>query len=142
LKVAPADFERIFPVAVAEQLRGLLLAVEDETSSRVTGYMESRAANRTGRLKASLRVTRGAGLAPDEIGFDAPYSAVLNKGRKRSKAYTFRTPTGKKAQVPKRMLGSKQEQARRGMTRGTLRQLRREWPEIIQAASSKVGEGS
>lgn len=86
------------------------------------------------------------------VGFTDPKANALDVGRKKSKPF-FRQIKAGAAQRGRRgrllgahgtgpivrMLGSKQPQARRGMTRSTGFSLRAQWADILQEAATKAG---
>jgi len=145
---SPEEFASRF----GADLGGLLTRVLDNAQELATDVLHEAAPPRTpvgsgrdkhpGQLLASLGLVRADGLAPNEVGFggkgNATYAAVINRGRKRSKPYSF-TRGGATVSVKGRMLGSKQSHARRGQIRGMVRELRRRWDSVVEAAIGKAG---
>jgi hypothetical protein len=123
-----------------DRLRRMLASVEatvlEEAAEVVAQDQREGAPTFSGKLKQSHQLVRTADGF--ESGFTAGHGLVIDRGRKRSKPYKV-TRKGTSFEVKRRMLGSKE--APRGMSRGAIRELRRQWNDVVARAAARA-EGS
>jgi hypothetical protein len=140
-RLAP-DVERVFS--------GFTQHLADAMHRRAKAGLAKRVPVDTGFLYSSLEEDRQP--ARFASGFTASYANALDRGRRRSQPFSRQLRPGASQRGRRgrllgqhgtapytRTLGSKQPQARRGMTLSTGMSLRAQWPEIMKEAADAAG---
>jgi len=140
--VNPADFGARFGPDVSRAVTNLLISVKSKAADTLVGSIRlpvgSGRDRHPGQLASTLGIVKESGLTSNQVGFGTPYGAVINRGRKRSKPYSYHRG-GTAVQVPRgRMLGSLQT-GRGRITGKAIRQLRESWEKLVEEAAA--GEG-
>jgi hypothetical protein len=144
------EMARRLPGDVFKVFSGFEKALADAMFVRAKAGLAKRVPVATGFLYSTL--TEDKQNQRYSVGFTDPKANALDIGRKKSKPFHRQVRSGAAQRGRRgrllgahgtgeivRMLGSKQPQARRGMTRSTGFSLRAMWPQILEEAAQKAG---
>ena len=127
-----ASFADQFPVRMKEEVEKLTVNLEKAAADKLDSLLDEPVL--TGALRASRT------LAPSSkglrLGWTEVHSRFIDMGRKRSKQYRRKLPSGKSSRPFSRLLGS--DKAKEGFTQPAIKGLRLAWDEVVKTAG---GEG-
>lgn len=123
-----ASFADQFPEQMREEMERLANDLEKAAAAKLDTLLDEPVL--TGALRASRTLTPSKkGL---RLGWTAVHSRFIDMGRKRSKQYRRKLPSGKSSRPFSRLLGS--DKATEGFTQPAIKGLRLAWDEIVTTA--------
>jgi hypothetical protein len=128
-----ASFADTFPEKMRKEVENLAANLEKEAGKKLDSLLDEPVA--TGALRASRTLQEGKqGL---RLGWTEVHSVFIDMGRKQSKQYRRKLPSGKSSRPFSRLLGS--DKVKDGFTQPAIKGLRLAWDEVVTAAGGEAG---
>jgi len=128
-----ASFADQFPISMKEEVEKLAAGLEKAAADKLDSLLDEPVL--TGALRASRTLSpSNKGL---RLGWTEVHARFIDMGRKRSKQYRRKLPSGKSSKPFSRLLGS--DKASDGFTQPAIKGLRLAWDEVVKTAGGEGG---